>query len=898
MKIKMEQFPANNPNPVLSVAVDGTVLFSNDAGEPLLHKWGVRVGEKLPFYIGNFVQRVISCNNPEKMEVKVGNEVYLVVFHPLPEQECVNVSGFDISDQKELEGKLREVYENLQVQSEESQAQSAELKEANEALRESEECFYKAFYGNPAALTITRVADNRYVQVNDSYLHLFEYNREDVIGRSTKELNQFPNYAEREDVVALTLEQGYVHNYEMDVRTKTGRILRVLFSLETVNLNQERHILATLIDITERKQMEEALIEATRKAEHDRLVLESVIHQMPAGIIVTDASGEVAKNNEAMDKIWRREMLPTENIESHGYVAYHTDGREYQPEEWPLSRALLNGEEIIGEEMTILRGDGTKGTVHVSSVPVRDETGQIIAGIVVDVDITERKRTEEMLRLSEERFAKAFATNPAAIAMTRLEDGLIMEVNDTWLTMFGYSRDEVIGTLISMQLWPTLEDRARLAQELREKGFSCGREQTLLRRSGEPFTTLASAMILTIEGEEVILSTWLDIGDRKQAEEALQKAHDSLEEKVKERTAELEEAYQSFKKSEERFRIAVKNSKFVLSQFDLDLRYTWIYNPHSDFDATSLIGKCGDELEYSDEMRRFTALKRQVLESGKGIREELSFSRSDGVYTYDTIIEPLYNDTGDVIGGTTSALDITENKKAEEALAKIEIVRKQEIHHRIKNNLQVISSLLDLQAETFRDQEYIKDSEVLKAFRESQNRVISMALIHEELYKGRGFETLDFSPYIEKLAESLFQTYSIGNIDISLNMDLMENAFFDMDTAIPLGIIINELVSNSLKHAFTGRNKGEIRIKLHREESEDSKSTSYVLNISDDGIGIPEYLEIEDLDSLGMQLVTILVDQLDGELELKRNNGTEFAMRFAVIEKNNQASEPAPQQSI
>ena len=168
--------------------------------------------------------------------------------------------------------------------------------------------------------------------------------------------------------------------------------------------------------------------------------------------------------------------------------------------------------------------------------------------------------------------------------------------------------------------------------------------------------------------------------------------------------------------------------------------------------------------------------------------------------------------------------DITERKKAEEALAKIEIARKQEIHHRIKNNLQVISSLLDLQAEKFRDREDIKDSEVLEAFRESQDRVISMALIHEELYKGGGFDTLNFSPYIEELAENLFLTYRLGNTDISLNMDLEENLFFDMDTAVPLGMIVNELVSNSLKHAFIGRDKGEIQIKLHREETQNSKA--------------------------------------------------------------------------
>ena len=163
--------------------------------------------------------------------------------------------------------------------------------------------------------------------------------------------------------------------------------------------------------------------------------------------------------------------------------------------------------------------------------------------------------------------------------------------------------------------------------------------------------------------------------------------------------------------------------------------------------------------------------------------------------------------------------DITESKKIEQALANIEIARKKEIHHRIKNNLQVISSLLDLQAEKFRDRECVEDSEVMKAFRESQDRVMSIALIHEELHEGRGNDTLNFSPYLEKLVKNLFQTYRLGNANTSLNIDLEENIFFDMDIAVPLGIIINELVSNSLKYAFPGKDKGLIQIKLCREES-------------------------------------------------------------------------------
>ena len=238
---------------------------------------------------------------------------------------------------------------------------------------------------------------------------------------------------------------------------------------------------------------------------------------------------------------------------------------------------------------------------------------------------------------------------------------------------------------------------------------------------------------------------------------------------------------------------------------------------------------------------------------------------------------------------------MTERKETEKFLANIETARKKEIHHRIKNNLQVISSLLDLQADKFNNIEYIKDSEILEAFRESQDRVISIALIHEELYEGRGTDTLKFSLYLEKLVQSLFQTYRLGNADTRLDMDLEENIFFDMDTAVPLGIITNELVSNSLKYAFSDRDNGRIQIKLYREESRESKdnragnnneglkSTSFILIVSDNGIGMPETFDLENPDGLGMQLVTTLVDQLEGGIELKRDNGTEFTIRFKVV---------------
>ena len=146
---------------------------------------------------------------------------------------------------------------------------------------------------------------------------------------------------------------------------------------------------------------------------------------------------------------------------------------------------------------------------------------------------------------------------------------------------------------------------------------------------------------------------------------------------------------------------------------------------------------------------------------------------------------------------------------------------------------------------------------------------------------------MNFSPYLEKLVKNLFQTYRLGNASTGLNIELEEDIFFDMDIAVPLGIIINELVSNSLKYAFSGKDNELIQIKLCREKfpKKCSNITNFVLTVSDNGIGIPENFNSENSSSLGLQLVMILVDQLEGELELKRDSGTEFVIRFGVAEK-------------
>jgi PAS domain S-box-containing protein len=316
------------------------------------------------------------------------------------------------------------------------------------------------------------------------------------------------------------------------------------------------------------------------------------------------------------------------------------------------------------------------------------------------------------------------------------------------------------------------------------------------------------------------------------------------------------------------------------------------------YSAEEILGKNMSIFEPENLKAELKQLSEKIKKGGSIQNFETSRLKKDGtIVNVSATVSPVFDSHGKLVAVSAISRDITERIKAEKLLAEAEDARKKEIHHRIKNNLQVISSLLDLQAEKFSHREAVFTQEILEAFRESQNRVLSMSLIHEELYKGEGTDTLDFSTYIQKLAENLFQTYSFSSKNVHLYMNLEENAFFNMDTAVPLGTIVNELVSNSLKHAFQGKNRGEIRIKLYKEKtgkcgngktiskSEDFKNTSFTLTVSDNGVGIPENLNIEALDSLGFQLVTTLVDQLEGELELKRNNGTECAIRFAITEK-------------
>jgi two-component sensor histidine kinase/sensor domain CHASE-containing protein len=209
---------------------------------------------------------------------------------------------------------------------------------------------------------------------------------------------------------------------------------------------------------------------------------------------------------------------------------------------------------------------------------------------------------------------------------------------------------------------------------------------------------------------------------------------------------------------------------------------------------------------------------------------------------------------------------LEELEKAEEAKTKQLLLK--EIYHRVKNNLQIVISLLNLQSQK------TKDKNVIEIFKDSQNRIRSMALIHERLYKSKNLGGINLKEYIQDLSSNLLRSYGVNLGSVNLKLDI-DDIILNLDTATPCGLIVTELVSNSLKHAFPKGQKGELLIRFISDNND-----TFILIVRDNGIGFPENIDFRKTNTLGMQLVTSLVNQLKGTIELDRSNGTEFKITF------------------
>jgi two-component sensor histidine kinase len=214
--------------------------------------------------------------------------------------------------------------------------------------------------------------------------------------------------------------------------------------------------------------------------------------------------------------------------------------------------------------------------------------------------------------------------------------------------------------------------------------------------------------------------------------------------------------------------------------------------------------------------------------------------------------------------------DISDRKLVETKLRaslKEKEVLLQEIHHRVKNNLQIVSSMLNLQMDR------LSDTTAIELFRESQNRVRSIALFHEKLYQSRDLGRVKIAEYVKGLANGLFANYGVNPEDIVLAVHT-EDIPLGVDAAIACGLIVNELVSNSLKHAFPDRRKGQVAVTLR------SAGTDVVLEVADNGVGFPADLDFRSPSTLGLKLVAIFTEQVGGTMDLMREGGTRFSLRF------------------
>jgi two-component sensor histidine kinase len=246
-------------------------------------------------------------------------------------------------------------------------------------------------------------------------------------------------------------------------------------------------------------------------------------------------------------------------------------------------------------------------------------------------------------------------------------------------------------------------------------------------------------------------------------------------------------------------------------------------------------------------------------------KEQLSF--------IEALMQPIGLAINNAILYQNAQNEIKERKLAEtrisHSLHEKELLLK-EIHHRVKNNLQVMSSLIKLQSH------YIKDEKMLEMMKETGSRIQSMAIVHTKLYNTKDYDHIDFNEYVRSLAENFATSYGFRMKNIKINIDIL-NILLNIDTAIPCGLVINELVSNSVKYAFPDNRSGEIFISLSKKDNR-----KFILTVRDTGIGAPQNKDIGKSDTLGIQLVTLLSKQMNGHLQIinEKGKGLEFRITF------------------
>lgn len=532
-----------------------------------------------------------------------------------------------------------------------------------------------------------------------------------------------------------------------------------------------------------------------------------------------------------------------------------------------LSHDLTGGREIIRQffdagrihiENEYRKFDGVPVWMEGDYICIYDSPGRIVGYFGVQRDISDRKKTEAALKESEERFRQLAENIESVFWMVNVQPQEIIYISPAYEKIWGRSCADLYtyGGFFAESLHP--EDRSRVIANFTKQIESEDEiEYRIVRPDGEIRWIRDRAFPIRNQAGQVyrIVGIAEDISENKQAEKVI-------------------------RENEERFRQLAENiqdSFWLLSAEFTDLLYL---SPAYE----QIWGRSREEL-YAEPLKLLEWVHpedRHLLQEamtrvveGESTSTEYRIFRPDGTIRWvcDRAF-PIYDESGKIYRIAGIGEDISDRKcteaRIQAALREKEVLLK-EIHHRVKNNMQVISSLLQLQSQ------YIEDEPTLALFEESQTRIHSMALIHEQLYQSEHLDRIDLPPYVQNLVANLYQSFGCGNTAIQFNLNI-DPIYLNIETAIPCGLIINELVSNSLKYAFRQSLGGEINIDLHKINSQE-----FQLIIQDNGSGFPPGFDVENAETLGLRLVRMLAYQLEAIIDIDSQCGTCYNIIFKEL---------------
>lgn len=443
----------------------------------------------------------------------------------------------------------------------------------------------------------------------------------------------------------------------------------------------------------------------------------------------------------------------------------------------------------------------------------------------------------------------AVEASPNGMIMTD-RDGKIVMVNSATENLFGYSRQELIGCPVEKLIPERFrrnhpEYRQAYISESKSRPMGHGRDLCGLHKNGKEFPIEVGLNPVETECDGMfVLAAIVDITDRKHAEEMILLA--------------VEASPNGMVMTDQQGKIIMVNS--TTEQL-------------FGYKRAELLGQAIEILIPASHRMHHPALRSEYLQQpstramGHG-RDLYGLHKTGKEFPVEVGLNPIQTPRGMMV--LASVIDITERKQ-QEALLKSALKEKElllaEIHHRVKNNLQIIDSLLGMQSEK------LPDETSISVFKESQNRVKSMALIHQILYESLDFSRIDFSSFIQLLTDNLSISYALNAKKIVITIDA-DQIHLPIDISIPLALILNELCTNAMKYAFTENRRGQIKICFKQQTPE-----QLLVSVSDNGVGIPDDFDIENTTTLGLQLVQLLSEQISAELKINRKNPTRFTLK-------------------